>query len=67
MCSHCQLAMPSGPKRVCHACAVALRAEARRGLAQIERYLNERDLLERWFTRSEDGPGAEPEPPPLTS
>jgi uncharacterized paraquat-inducible protein A len=49
MCSHCHLAMPSGPQQVCHACAVALRAEARRGLEQIERFLDERELLQRWL------------------
>jgi hypothetical protein len=39
MCSHCHLATPSGVHDVCHACAVALRAEARRGLDEIEAFL----------------------------
>jgi hypothetical protein len=53
MCKHCQLATPCGPDQVCHACAVALRAEARRGFDQLQRYLDERALFERWLADEE--------------
>jgi hypothetical protein len=53
MCKHCHLAAPCGPEKVCHACAVALRAEARRGLDAIERYLDEWALLGRWLADEE--------------
>lgn len=53
MCTHCHLAAPCGPENVCHACAVALRAEARRGFDAIQRYLDELALIQRGFDAEE--------------
>jgi uncharacterized paraquat-inducible protein A len=47
MCIHCHLVTPGGAEDLCHACAVELRAEARRGLAAIEAYLGAWYDLER--------------------
>jgi len=47
MCTHCHLATPSGAHELCHACAIALRAEVRRGLRAIEEYLAGWSKLER--------------------
>jgi uncharacterized paraquat-inducible protein A len=47
MCSHCHLVTPSGAHDVCHACSVALRAEARRGLDELETFLGGWAGLER--------------------
>jgi hypothetical protein len=60
MCTHCHLTTPRGMHDVCHACAVALRGEARRGLEAIEEYLDGWSLLERWLADEEW-------PPPLAS
>jgi hypothetical protein len=57
MCSHCRLATPSGPDELCYACAIAIRADVRRGLDAIEEHLRG------WMTGSEGGSGAGPEPP----
>ena len=48
MCANCQLTTPRDTHDVCHACAIALRAEARRGLSQLEEYLQWSEL-ERWL------------------
>jgi hypothetical protein len=50
MCIHCRLAIPLGPHEACHSCAIALRAELRRGLRTIEEYLDLRLRLETWLT-----------------
>jgi hypothetical protein len=47
MCNHCHLVTPSGAHDMCHACALALRAEARRGLDEIEEFLGGWSELER--------------------
>jgi uncharacterized paraquat-inducible protein A len=39
MCTHCHLTTPRGTHDVCHACAIALRADVRRGLDAIQEYL----------------------------
>ena len=52
MCNHCGLTTPSSLNEVCHACAVAVRSEARRGLRAIEEYLDGWSELDRW--RSDD-------------
>ncbi|HSE81600.1 MAG TPA: hypothetical protein VLA87_07880 [Gaiellaceae bacterium] len=44
MCINCRLTTPNGSHDVCHACAVALRSEARRGLDALEQYLRRYDL-----------------------
>jgi hypothetical protein len=49
MCTHCRLAIPRGAHETCHACAIALRAEIRRGLQALEEYLDWRLELERWL------------------
>ena len=46
MCTHCHLATPRGEHDVCHSCAIALRAEARRGLDELQRYLAECALFD---------------------
>jgi hypothetical protein len=38
---------------VCHACAVVVRSEARRGLREIEEYLATWGELERWLSEQE--------------
>lgn len=48
MCTNCNLITPRGAHDICHACAVSLRAEARRGLEAIEEYLDGWSLLQRW-------------------
>jgi hypothetical protein len=53
MCTHCHLATPSGAHEVCHACAIAVRAEARRGLDAIESFLHGWSELERWLDDQE--------------
>jgi hypothetical protein len=53
MCSYCRLATPSGPHKVCHACAIAIREEIRRGLHAIEEYLGDWSELERWLADEE--------------
>jgi hypothetical protein len=53
MCSHCRLAIPSGADEVCHACAIAIRAEIRRGLHAIEEHLSSWTQLERWLADPE--------------
>jgi hypothetical protein len=53
MCTHCRLTTPNGPHEVCHACAVAVRSEARRGLDAIEEYLDGWSELERRLTDEE--------------
>jgi hypothetical protein len=53
MCTHCRLATPCGAHAVCHACAIALRAEARRGLCAIEEYLDGWARLERWLAEQD--------------
>jgi len=50
MCVRCHLVTPCGAHDVCHACAIALRAEIRRGLHAIEEYLGGWSKLERWLT-----------------
>jgi hypothetical protein len=63
MCIHCQLAAPQGAHEICHACAIALREEARGGLRALEEHLDSILRLERWLAgEGEDGPGAGPEP-----
>lgn len=53
MCTHCHLATPGGDSReVCHACAIAVRSEARQGLAKLEDYLVWSEL-ERWLSQEE--------------
>lgn len=47
MCVRCNLVTPCGAHDVCHACAIALRAEIRRGLNAIEEYLSGWSKLER--------------------
>lgn len=49
MCAKCHLVTPCGGHDVCHACAIALRAEIRRGLHAIEEYLSGWSKLERWL------------------
>ena len=49
MCNHCHLATPRGAHEVCHACAIAVRAEARRGIDAIEDFLGGWSELERWL------------------
>ena len=49
MCVKCHLVTPCGGHDVCHACAIALRAEIRRGLHAIEEYLSGSSKLERWL------------------
>jgi len=53
MCSRCRLATPSGLNEVCHACAVALRSEVRRGLNAIEKYLDGWSEFDRWRSDEE--------------
>jgi hypothetical protein len=53
MCTHCRLTTPSGPHELCHACAVAVRSEVRRGLDEIEEYLGGWSELERWLSDEE--------------
>lgn len=48
MCNHCRLATPSGAHKVCHACAIAIRGEIRRGLYAIDEYLTGWSKFERW-------------------
>jgi hypothetical protein len=53
MCTQCRLTTPNGPHEVCHACAVAVRSEVRRGLDAIEEYLGVWSDLERWLAEEE--------------
>jgi len=53
MCSYCRLATPRGAHKVCHACAIAIREEIRRGLDAIEEYLGDWSELERWLANEE--------------
>jgi hypothetical protein len=53
MCTNCRLTTPNGPYEVCHACAVAVRSEARRGLDAIEEYLDIWSELERRLSDEE--------------
>jgi hypothetical protein len=53
MCNHCHLATPREAHEMCHACAIALRAEARRGLHAIEEFLDGWWELERWLADQE--------------
>jgi hypothetical protein len=48
MCIYCRLATPSGAHKVCHACAIAIRGDIRRGLDAIDEYLGGWSELERW-------------------
>lgn len=50
MCACCNLTVPGGSDALCHACAVALRAEVRRGLAALEDYAHRWWELERRLT-----------------
>ena len=52
MCTHCHLTTPRGTHDVCHACAIALRADVRRGLDAIEEYLRWSEF-ERWLSQEE--------------
>lgn len=52
MCTHCNLTTPRDKHDVCHACAITLRQEARRGLHEIEEYLRWSEL-ERWLHQEE--------------
>jgi hypothetical protein len=52
MCAHCHLTTP-GAHDVCHACAIALRAETRRGLRELEEYLEFASGAERWLSGEE--------------
>ncbi|MGH3027359.1 MAG: hypothetical protein ACRDMW_02270 [Gaiellaceae bacterium] len=52
MCAHCHLTTP-GAHELCHVCAIALRAESRRGLRAIEEFLEGRASLERWLAEEE--------------
>jgi hypothetical protein len=52
MCAHCHLTTP-GAYDVCHACAIALRAETRRGLREIEVFLELASFLERGLADEE--------------
>ena len=52
MCISCRLITPSGSHEVCHACAVAIRSEARRGLDKLEEYLRWSEL-ERWLAEED--------------
>jgi uncharacterized paraquat-inducible protein A len=52
MCAHCHLTTP-GAQDVCHACAIALRAETRRGLREIEEFLELASAPERWLADEE--------------
>ena len=52
MCAHCHLTTP-GAHDVCHACAIALRAETRRGLRAIEEFLEGLSTPERWHAEEE--------------
>jgi hypothetical protein len=52
MCAHCHLTTP-GAQDVCHACAIALRAETRRGLREIEEFLELASLPEAWRSDEE--------------
>jgi uncharacterized paraquat-inducible protein A len=52
MCAHCHLTTP-GAEDVCHACAIALRAETRRGLREIEAFLQLASAPERWLADEE--------------
>lgn len=49
MCVKCHLVTPCGTHDVCHACAITLRAEIRRGLRAIEEYLSDWSRLDRWL------------------
>jgi hypothetical protein len=49
MCVRCHLVTPCGTHDVCHACAISLRAEIRRGLRAIEEYLDDWSRLDRWL------------------
>jgi hypothetical protein len=53
MCNYCRLTTPSGVHKVCHACAIAIRGESRRGLHAIEEYLGGWSELERWLVDEE--------------
>jgi hypothetical protein len=53
MCSYCRLATPRGADDVCHICAIAIRADIRRGLDAIEEYLGRWSELERWLADEE--------------
>jgi hypothetical protein len=53
MCTHCHLTTPRGTHDVCHACAIALRADVRRGLDAIEEYLGDWSEFERWLSQEE--------------
>jgi hypothetical protein len=53
MCSYCRLVTPGGAHKVCHACAIAIREETRRGLHAIEEYLGDWSELERWLADQE--------------
>jgi hypothetical protein len=53
MCTHCRLATPCGAHAVCHACAIALRAEVRDGLRAIEEHLFAWADFERWLAHED--------------
>jgi len=53
MCAHCHLTTPGAHDDVCHACAIALRAETRRGLRAIEEFLEDMSRPERWLAHEE--------------
>lgn len=52
MCTHCHLTTPRGTHDVCHACAIALRADVRRGLDAIQEYLRWSEVA-RWLSQEE--------------
>jgi uncharacterized paraquat-inducible protein A len=52
MCTHCHLTTPRGTHEVCHACAIALRADVRRGLDAIQEYLRWSEVA-RWLSQEE--------------
>jgi hypothetical protein len=52
MCAHCHLTTP-GAQDVCHACAIAVRAESRRGLRAIEEFLEFASQSRRWLADEE--------------
>jgi hypothetical protein len=49
MCTHCGLRTPRGASDLCPACAIDLRVETGRGLAQLERHLDSWAEFERWL------------------
>jgi hypothetical protein len=53
MCTNCGLTIPSGVQGICHACAMALRAEIRRGLRAIEAHLGGWSAFECWLAEQE--------------